>query len=70
MSTTSSWGQLTGVIRWWPILLQAMLHEMVEESVLPPVFLKHPECLHPLKAKNPVTCTAEDLAKGACEGAC
>ena len=36
-------------------LLQAKHHEMVEESVLPPVFLKHPECFHPVQAKNPVT---------------
>ena len=24
MTTTSSWGQLTGVIRWWPILASTM----------------------------------------------
>ena len=42
-------------------------HEMVEESVLPSVFLQHPECLHPEQAKNPVTCAAKDLSKGACE---
>ena len=44
-------------------MLQAKHHEMVEESVLPPVFLKHPECLHPLQAKNPVTCAVKDLSK-------
>ena len=44
-------------------------HEMVEESVLPSVFLKPPECLYPLQAKNLVTCAAKDLLKGACEGA-
>ena len=51
-------------------LLQVTHHEMVEESVLPSVFLQHPECLHPEQAKNPVTCAAKDLSKRACEGAC
>ena len=51
-------------------LLQVTHHEMVEESVLPSVFLQHPEWLHPEQAKNPVTCAAKDLSKGACEGAC
>ena len=45
-------------------------HEMVEESVIPSVFLKHPECLHSLQAKDLVICAAKDLLKGACEGAC
>ena len=45
-------------------------HDVVEESVFPSVFLQHPECLHPEQAKNPVTCAAKDLSKGACEGAC
>ena len=62
MTAKSSWGQLTDVIKWWPILASGHAHEMVEESVLPPVFLKHPEYLHPPQAKN--------FPKGACEGAC
>ena len=55
-------GQLTDVIKWWPILASGYAHEMVQESVLPLVFLKHPEYLHPPQAKN--------FPKGACEGAC
>ena len=50
-------------------LLNVTHHEMVGERVFPPVFFKHLECLHPLQAKNPVTCAAKDLSKGACEGA-
>ena len=43
---------------------------MMEENVLPADFLRQPECLHPLQAKNPVICAAKNLPKEACEGAC
>ena len=67
--TTSSWGQLTGVIERWPILDSGNA-PWYGGCVLPHVFFKHPECSHPLQTKNLVTCAAKNLLKVACERAC